>query len=156
MSTAATSYSLNDQGAIVDESGNTIVDAEDDSGTGQTPATLVALGYSPASVAAMAGSISPNESGSTPAATALSSGGTVTSNGNSSWLSGLSQVFGSVGTTITNVTRAATNSSINPQTGVKYGTNPATGLPYTTSQTGQVSILVIVVVLVVGWLLLKA
>lgn len=148
-------YSLNDQGAIVDESGNTIVDAGDDSGTGQTPAALVALGYSPADVATMAGSISPNESG-TAAATTLSSGGTVTSTGNSGWLSGLSSLFGSVGTTLTNVTRAATNSSINPQTGVKYGTNPATGLPYTTSQTGQVSILVIVVVLVVGWLLLKA
>lgn len=148
-------YSLNDQGAIVDESGNTIVDAGDDSGTGQTPAALVALGYSPADVAVMAGSISPNESG-TAAATTLSSGGTVTSTGNSSWLSGLSQVFGSIGTTITNVTRAAQNNTINPATGVKYGVNPATGLPYTTSQQGQVSLLLIVVVLVIAWAIFKA
>jgi len=63
----ALGYSLSD-GAIVDDAGTVIVDAGDTSNSGQTPAELVAAGYSAADVAQLAGSIAPNVSGASGAA----------------------------------------------------------------------------------------
>lgn len=148
----ALDYMMNDQGAVVDSSGNIIVDAGDDTGTG-TPAELAALGYTPDQIAIAAGSVAPNVSGSAGAAT-VSSGGTATGSASTSWISGLSGLFGSIGTTLTNVTRAATNSKINPATGVAYGIDPKTGKPIVSGST-QTSLLLIVLVLVVAWALLS-
>jgi hypothetical protein len=153
----ALQYTMNDQGAVVDSSGNIIVDAGDDTGTG-TPAQLAALGYTPDQIAIAAGSVSGNVSGAA-GASAISSGGTspsASANSNTSWISGLSGLFGSIGTTLTNVTRATKSTTINPATGLAYGINPQTGKPYTTSQQGQVSLLLIVVVLVIAWAVFRA
>lgn len=142
-------YLMNDQGAVVDTSGNVIVDAGDSSGTGQTPAELAANGYTPDQIAQLAGSMAPNVSGALGGA-AIGGSGTPSGTGTTSWISGLAGLFGTVGSTVTNIQRAQNNPNINPQTGVRYGVNPATGLPYTAA-TGQVSILLIVVVVVVLW-----
>ena len=75
-------------------------------------------------------------------------GATAPTSNNTSWLSGLGGLFGSIGTTLTNVTRANTNPRINPATGLAYGINPATGLPSTGTQN---SLLLIVLVVVVAW-----
>lgn len=144
-------YVLNDQGSVVDSSGNTIVDAGDTSGSGQTPAELTALGYTPDQIAYLAGSQTSLTAppGSSPT---VSAGTTAGSSGNSSWLSGLGSLFGTVSTTITNTTRALTNPNVNPATGLKYGINPATGLA--SAQT-QVSVLWLVFLAVVAWFLFR-
>jgi hypothetical protein len=153
----ALGYLMNDQGDVVDESGNVIVAADDDTGTG-TPAQLAALGYTPQQIAIASGSVSGNVSGAAPAATLSSpvSTSTPTGTGSTSWLSGLSSLFGTVGNTVSSVVKATSTPAINPATGKPYATtyiNPATGLPYTTAAaTGSVSALVIVVAGVVLWL----
>jgi hypothetical protein len=72
---------------------------------------------------------------------------------NTSWVSGLGAVFGSIGTTLTAVTKAQQKPLINPATGLPYpGVNPLTGNPTNTSQN---SLLLIVLVVVVAWVFLK-
>ena len=154
----ALQYTLNDQGAVVDSSGNVIVAADDDTGTGQTPSELAALGYTPDQIAGLTGSVAPNVSGA-PGATAIASGGTAGGASSSSWVSGIGSLFGS----LTNFTRSLTNPNINPATGLPYGVNPitgqkiainpVTGLPYTQSQSSIGTLLVIGVVL---WLVFSA
>lgn len=157
----ALQYVMNDQGSVVDNSGNVIVAADDTSGTGQTPGDLAALGYSPDQIAGLAGSTSGNvfASGS-PTGTAPNStpavGGPGVTSGSSSWLSGLGSLFGSIGTTATNLARASSSTAINPATGVRYGINPATGLPYpAASQQAQSSILLLVAGVVILWMIFK-
>jgi hypothetical protein len=79
---------------------------------------------------------------------------TPSGSGNSSWISGIAGLFGAIGTTYTNVTKATARPYINPQTGLPYPVNPKTGLPYASS-TSQSSIMLIVVVAVVLWLVFK-
>lgn len=148
----ALQYMANDQGAIVDESGNIIVDAGDDAGTGQTPSQLMAIGYSPDQVAQLAGSVSGNSSGAA-GAKAISIGSTAPGSSNASWISGIGSLFGSVATTITNVNRATKSPTINPATGLPYGINPQTGQPF--SVASQNSFLILVVVAVVIWAIVK-
>lgn len=154
----ALQYVMNDQGDVVDTSGNVVVAADDTSGTGQTPAELAALGYSPDDIASVAGSTQSNvfASGSPTGTAPLGGASTPVSTSSSSWLSGLSSLFGSVATTATNIARGANNPLINPATGVKYGINPATGLPYpavTAQSTG--TLVILAVVAVVFWLLFR-
>ena len=154
----ALNYVMDDSGNVVDNTGATIVAADDTSGTGQTPAELASLGYTPDQIAGLAGSTSSNvyASGSVIGAAPLTGASTPTSNGSFSWISGLAGLFGSVATGTTNLLRATNNPAINPATGVRYGINPATGLPYpaVTAQT-QSSLLILAVVAVVFWLLFR-
>jgi hypothetical protein len=83
--------------------------------------------------------------------------GAPSSGSSTSWLSGLGSLFGAIGTTFTNVTRATapTGKTINPQTGLPYGINPQTGQPYAISSSSQNTFLLIAVVFVVGWVVFK-
>ena len=143
----ALGYSLSD-GAIVDDAGTVIVDAGDTSNSGQTPAELVAAGYSAADVAQLAGSIAPNVSGASGAASLSkpAPGGA----GSASFLSGLTGLFSTIATTATNVSRASANSSINPATGVAYGIDPKTGKAYTTAGSSS-TLLVLALFAVLAW-----
>lgn len=153
----ALQYTMSD-GDVLDSSGSIIVAADDTTGTGQTPAELAALGYTPDQIAGLAGSTSTNvfASGSPTGAAPVTGASTPISSGSSSWLSGLASAFGSAATTATNIARATSSTAINPATGVKYGINPATGLPYpaVTAQT-QSTLLVFAAFAVVGWLLFR-
>lgn len=148
----ALQYLANDQGAIVDSSGNIIVDAGDTAGTGQTPSQLMAIGYTPDQVAVLAGSVAGNTSGAS-GALAISGGSTAPGSSNASWISGIGSAFASIGTTLTNVTRAAKSPTINPATGLPYGINPQTGQPFPVA--AQNSLLLIVVLAVLVWAVFK-
>lgn len=153
----ALQYMLNDQGDVVDTSGNVIVAADDTSGTGQTPAELAALGYSPDDIANVAGSLQSNVFASGSPTGSVPTGGAPTNSSSSSgWLSGVTAIFGTAAQTATNISRGLSNPSINPATGLRYGVNPATGLPYpaATSQA-QSSLLVLVVIVVIVWFVFK-
>lgn len=152
----ALNYVANDQGDIVDASGNVIV-AADDNTSGGTPAELLSLGYTPDQIAIASGSVQSNvyatgsSTGAAPAAPSASGAAASPT----SLLSGLGSLFSSIGTTATNLTRAASSTTINPATGVKYGINPATGLPYpaVTAQNTS-SLLIVGAVILAAWFFL--
>lgn len=126
----ALAYMMNDQGAVVDDSGNIIVDASDTSGSGQTPAELLALGYTPEQIASIAGSYGGPLTGGGPSGlpTPAPGGGGATTGGSSgfgtSFLTGLLNLGGQ----IAGIVRG-------PQPVV----NPRTGQPYTQQQLQQLA-----------------
>lgn len=128
---------LDSTGSYVDENGQSIsVSGAIDTSSGSSGIA--------AAQAISSGGTSPSSSGAT----------SPSSNASSSWISGLGSLFGSIGTTLTNVTRATKSPTINPATGLPYGINPQTGLAYPSTGT-QSSLVLIILAIVIAWAVFK-
>ena len=111
-------------------------------GTGMTVADLQSYGYSDSDISALfsAGDVPSSGISDTLIGPTVADGGA--GGGNSSWISGLGGFLGSIGTAVTNITRAVNPPKpgtplYNPATGLPYGIDPRTGRPVVSAQTSQ-------------------
>jgi hypothetical protein len=124
-------------------------------GTGLTVGDLTDAGYSASDISAMfsAGDVPSSGISSTLIGPTVADGGG--GGGNSSWISGLGGFLGSVGTAVTNITRAvnppkAGTPLYNPATGLPYGIDPRTGRPVVSAQTSSLVTVVVFVLIAIA------
>lgn len=125
-------------------------------GTGSTVGELQGYGYSDADIQAFfsAGDTPTSGISSSPIGPSFDGGST---GGNTSWVSGLSGILSTVGTTFTNINRAlnppkAGTTLYNPQTGLPYGIDPRTGKPVAAAQRSTLVNVLVIGMIVVGGL----